>query len=182
MPWWPAISQNIVYLLSVGIIIWSFYRQAQFVSKNWSVVCLVWIPLQLLFFHVFASPKRKKKNDFAVRSGYVNIERLEQTRRILFCLLCCKFKTITGGKKNTPTFDFLIFKLGLLGRSGPLNHVLMLNDAILTATRFNSLFRLCLLSMIHKRSWVLKEHAKIYCPLEVKRIFKIPTDRIVTLR
>jgi len=38
-------------------------------------------------------------------------------------------------------FDFLIFKLGLLGSSGPLNQVLMLNDAILIATRFNSFFR-----------------------------------------
>lgn len=78
------------------------------------------------------------------------------------------------------TFDFLIFKLGLLGSSGPLNQVLMLNDAILTATRFNSFFRSRLVSMIHKRSF-LKEHPEIYCPLEVKRIFKIPADRIVTL-
>lgn len=59
-------------------------------------------------------------------------------------------------KKSLPTFDFLIFKLGLLGSSGPLNQVLMLNDAILTTTRFNSFFRSRLLSVIHKWSLALK--------------------------
>lgn len=58
----------------------------------------------------------------------------------------------------------------------------MLKYATLTEKRFNSFFGSRLVSMIYKRSCFLKVHPEIYCALDVERMFKIPADRIVTLR
>ena len=108
-----------------------------------------------VFFICSVSPSPKKTGDFAVRRLRKHWT-LGAYQNYLFFSFCSKFKTIIGKTRNPHTFDFLIFKLGLLGRSGPLNQVLMLNDAILTVARSNSFFQSRLVSMIHKRSLLLK--------------------------
>lgn len=131
----------------------------QFVGKHWFCRLCSVISTAGLFVCVFniAPPHRRAKKWFrgAQVTLTLNIWSILEYSSVSI-LLQIENNHRAKKKKNLPTFDFLIFKLGLLGSSGPLNQVLMLNDAILTTTRFNSFFRSRLLSVIHKWSLALK--------------------------
>ena len=121
---------------------------SQFVSKNrFCRLCGLTSTGVSFVFHSSATPSPKKA--ISRRAGCVMTLNIWSMLKsvILFRLFGSKFETIMGKTVNMLTFDFLILKLGLLGSSGPLNQVLMLNDAILTATRSNSFFRPRLVSI-----------------------------------